>query len=167
MCSTEPPRLTAIPPPLRGGYVERQTLPRVARRRKRRRSTRGYIPRPRWGQRVRHSNAATDAAKAHGLSARQALALLGRETHDVYLNDRAYWKNVPAGVWGYYIGGYQVVKKWLSYREKELLGRPLRPEEAREVTAMVRRLAAIVLLEPALDENYRRIKASAYAWLAQ
>jgi hypothetical protein len=111
--------------------------------------------------------AATDAAKARGLSARQALALLGRETHDVYLNDRAYWKNVPAGVWDYYIGGYQVVKKWLSYREKELLGRPLRSEEAREVTAMTRRLAAIVLLQPALDENYRRVKASAYAWPAK
>jgi hypothetical protein len=111
--------------------------------------------------------AATDAAKARGLSARQALALLGRETHDVYLNDRAFWKNVPAGVWEYYIGGYQVVKKWLSYREQELLGRPLRPEEAREVTAMTRRLAAIVLLQPALDENYRRVKANAYAWPAK
>jgi hypothetical protein len=112
-------------------------------------------------------DAATDAAKARGLSARQAMALLGRETHDVYLNDRAYWKNVPAGVWDYYIGGYQVVKKWLSYREQELLGRPLRSEEAREVTAMTRRLAAIVLLQPDLDENYRRAKAIAYAWPAK
>jgi hypothetical protein len=32
---------------------------------------------------------------------------------------------------------------------------------------MVRRLAAIVLLQPALDENYRRVKASAYAWPAK
>ena len=111
--------------------------------------------------------AATDAAKARGLSARQALALLGRETHDVYLNDRAYWKNVPAGVWEYTIGGYQVFKKWLSYREQELLGRPLRSEEAREVTAMTRRLAAILLLQPALDENYGRVKAHAYAWPAK
>ena len=85
----------------------------------------------------------------------------------MYLNDRAFWKNVPAGVWEYYIGGYQVVKKWLSYREQELLGRPLRSEEAREVTAMTRRLAAIILLQPALDENYRRVKASAYAWPAK
>ena len=98
---------------------------------------------------------------------RQALALLGRETHDVYLNDRAYWKNVPAGVWEYTIGGYQVVKKWLSYRERELLGRPFRSEEAREVTAMPRRLAAIILLQPALDENYRRVKAHTYAWPAK
>jgi len=80
------------------------------------------------------------------------------------LNDRAYWKNVPANVWEYYIGGYQVIKKWLSYREQELLGRALRGEEAREVTNMVRRLAAIVLLHPALDDNYRRVKARAFPW---
>jgi len=45
-----------------------------------------------------------------------------------------------------------------------LLSRALRAEEAREVTATARRLAALVLLEPALDENYRRAKARAYAW---
>ena len=84
----------------------------------------------------------------------------------MYLNDRAFWKNVPAGVWEYYIGGYQVVKKWLSYREQELLGRPLRSEEAREVTAMTRRLAAIILLQPALDANYKAVKGQAYAWPA-
>jgi hypothetical protein len=71
---------------------------------------------------------------------------------------------VPANVWEFFIGGYQVIKKWLSYREQELLGRPLRSEEAREVTATARRLAAIVLMQPALDENYRRAAASAYAW---
>jgi hypothetical protein len=30
-------------------------------------------------------------------------------------------------------GGYQVIKKWLSYREHKLLGRPLTTDEAREV----------------------------------
>ncbi|HUT57850.1 MAG TPA: type ISP restriction/modification enzyme, partial [Phycisphaerae bacterium] len=94
----------------------------------------------------------------------QALALLGPDTRDVYLNERAYWRNIPAAVWGYYIGGYQVIKKWLSYRERELLGRPLRSEEAREVMNMARRLAAIVLLQPALDENYRRVAANTYVW---
>ena len=35
------------------------------------------------------------------------------------------------------------MKKWLSYREHALLGRDLTPAEAREVTAMARRLAAL------------------------
>jgi hypothetical protein len=106
------------------------------------------------------------AAQARGLSVKQALALLGPDTRDVYLNERAYWRNVPAGAWEYFIGGYQVVKKWLSYREQALLGRPLRTEEADEVTGTVRRLAAIILMQPALDENYRRAAASAYTWPA-
>jgi hypothetical protein len=108
--------------------------------------------------------AIADAAKARGLSRKQALALLGGDTRDVYLNDKAYWRNVPANVWEYFIGGYQVVKKWLSYREQELLGRGLSADEAREATGMARRIAAILLLQPALDENYRSAAANAYAW---
>ena len=46
-----------------------------------------------------------------------AITTLGESTVDVYLNDRAYWRNVPINVWNYKLGGYQVLKKWLSYRE--------------------------------------------------
>ena len=74
---------------------------------------------------------------------------------DVYLNDRTCWRNVPQAVWDFTIGGYQVIKKWLSYREKELLGRALTPEEVRYVTEMARRLAALLALQPDLDDNYR------------
>ncbi len=81
-------------------------------------------------------------------------------TYDVYLNETAYWKNIPAAVWEFTIGGYQVIKKWLSNRERALLGRDLSVEEARYVTEMARRLAAMVLLQPALDENYRRVRDS-------
>ena len=38
-------------------------------------------------------------------------------------------KNVPRPVWEYTLGGYQVLKKWLSYREQTLLGRPLTVDE--------------------------------------
>jgi Type ISP C-terminal specificity domain len=49
---------------------------------------------------------------------------LGDQTVDVYLNDVAYWRYMPLRVWEYTIGGYQVIKKWLSYGEHKLLGRP-------------------------------------------
>ncbi len=78
--------------------------------------------------------------------------------HDVYLNEAACWKDIPAQVWDYTIGGYQVIKKWLSYREFELLRRALTPDEAREVTHMARRIAALILLQPELDKNYEGIK---------
>ena len=77
-------------------------------------------------------------------------------------NDRAYWCNVPLRVWEYTLGGYQVIKKWLSYREKELLDRSLSVEEARYITEMARRIAAILLLSPVLDANYSAAKQATY-----
>jgi hypothetical protein len=103
-------------------------------------------------------------AKALGLTLQDALRQLGTTTCDVYLNDTAYWQNVPANVWSYVIGGYQVIKKWLSYRERDVLGRALTMDEARAVTNTARRIAAILLLQPELDANYQEAKASAYEW---
>jgi hypothetical protein len=85
---------------------------------------------------------------------------------DIYLNDDAYWADVPAAVWAYTIGGYQVIKKWLSYREKGLLGRGLTLDEVTYVTHMARRLAALVALAAELDDNYRLAAAAAWAWPA-
>jgi hypothetical protein len=90
--------------------------------------------------------------------------LLGPDTRDIFLNDRAYWKNVPARVWEYTLGGYQVLKKWLSYREKALLGRGLTIEEVGYVQQVARRIAALLLLGSELNENYRRVKAATYPW---
>ena len=70
----------------------------------------------------------------------------GDTTFDVYLNDRAYWRNVPAAVWRYKLGGYQVLKKWLSYREHKVLGRLLLPEEVQHFTDTARRIAVILKL---------------------
>ena len=50
-----------------------------------------------------------------------SIPTLSDTTFDVYLNDRAYWRNVPDAVWKYQLGGYQVLKKWLSYRESKVL----------------------------------------------
>ena len=103
-------------------------------------------------------------AEKQGIPAQKAFELLGERTFDIYLNEVAYWKNIPTKVWHYTIGGYQVIKKWLSYREADLLGRPLTPDEAREVMNMARRVAAIILLHPTLDENYYQCKANTYKW---
>ena len=76
----------------------------------------------------------------------EASGVLGETTFDVHLNDRAWWSNVPAAVWDYKLGGYQVLKKWLSYREHKVLDRPLRAEEVQHFTDTARRIAAILLL---------------------
>ena len=72
------------------------------------------------------------------------VGVLGNTTVDVHLNDNARWSNVPAAVWNYKLGGYQVLKKWLSYRESKVLGRSLLPEEVQHFTDTARRIAAIL-----------------------
>ncbi|MDZ4170454.1 MAG: type ISP restriction/modification enzyme [Coriobacteriia bacterium] len=103
-------------------------------------------------------------ATALGMTRGESVALLGETCFDVHLNDLAYWRCVPSAVWRYTIGGYQVIKKWLSYREHALLGRDLKVDEARYVTEMVRRIAALVLMGPELDTNYERVKADTWEW---
>ena len=83
---------------------------------------------------------------------------------DIFLNDVAFWRNIPETVLDYTIGGYQVIKKWLSYREKPLLGRGLTPDEVRYVTEMARRLTALIALQSCLDDNYRNVIRTTYPW---
>ena len=73
-----------------------------------------------------------------------AASMLGGTTFDIYLNRTAFWCNVPAAVWTYKLGGYQVLKKWLSYRERGILGRALTPHEVQYFTEIARRIAAIL-----------------------
>ena len=73
-----------------------------------------------------------------------AVSEFGDTTFDVYLNDRAYWRNVPSNVWRYKLGGYQVLKKWLSYRERKVLGRRLLPDEVQHFAETSRRIASIL-----------------------
>jgi Type ISP C-terminal specificity domain len=89
----------------------------------------------------------------------EAAGGFGTKTHDVYLNAQACWRHVPTDVWNYTLGGYQVLKKWLSYREQTLLGRPLTLDEVKTFTAIARRIAALLQLRERLDANYQAASA--------
>ncbi len=97
----------------------------------------------------------TGRVEARDFSAGERTALgdtiptLGETTLDIWLNDRAFWRNVPDAVWNYRLGGYQVLKKWLSYREQRVLKRPLKPEEVQYFTDTARRIAATLRLTSA------------------
>lgn len=112
------------------------------------------------------TTAIAEGAKELGLAPENVTALWGSHTLDIYLNNETFWSNVPEAVWEYAIGGYQVLKKWLSYRERQVLGRDITKDEAREFTHIVRRIAALLLLEPELDENYVAVKAHCHPWSA-
>ena len=100
---------------------------------------------PGQGRMVERDSKATERAAPS-----DATSTLGDTTFDVYLNERAYWHNVPAGVWNYQLGGYQVLKKWLSYRESKILDRALLPEEVQHFSDTARRIAAIIQPGPRL-----------------
>ena len=87
-----------------------------------------------------------DYTAAERAALADAIPTLGNTTFDVCLNQRAYWRNVPVSVWNYQLGGYQVLKKWLSYRESKVLGRPLQAAEVQHFTDTARRIAAVILL---------------------
>ena len=76
---------------------------------------------------------------------REHAGVLGGATFDVYLNGEAFWRNIPSAIWDYRLGGYQVLKKWLSYREQKVLGRSLRPDEVQHFTDTARRIGALLL----------------------
>jgi len=90
---------------------------------------------------------------------------------DIHLNDGTYWACIPERVWEFKIGGFQVLKKWLSYREHgaghpSLLRRGLTVTEAREFTGLAQRLTGVILLAPSLDENYHDAVAHTWPWNA-
>ena len=74
------------------------------------------------------------------------LPALGDTTFDIYLNDHTFWRNVPAAVWRYKLGGYQVLKKWLSYREQTILERALTLEEVQYFVDIARRIGKLLLV---------------------
>ena len=95
---------------------------------------------PRQGSLVERLCTAEERAAMGG-----ALPASGDMTFDIHVNGEAFWRNVPAAVWTYRLGGYQVLKKWLSYRERDILGRPLNAEEVQHFSDTARRIAAILM----------------------
>jgi hypothetical protein len=119
----------------------------------------GLSPERQWSTSEREKLSALAATQS--LRVEDALALLGESCVDAHLNGESFWSAIPITVWNYTLGGYQVLKKWLSYREFTLLGRPLRSEETAYFAQVVRRIAAILLLGPALDASYQAILPTA------
>ena len=84
-------------------------------------------------------------------------------TGDLFINDDAFFANVPEAVWGYQLGGYPVLKKWLGYRQANRIGdRPLTDADRRWFRSMMQRIAALLALGATLDELYQECIADAF-----
>ena len=99
-----------------------------------------------------------DGAWSVGVRSGTAYACLGTETCDIHLNENVGIWNVPSKVWGFTVGGFPVLRKWLSYRTEKILGRPLAHEEVNLFSQVARRIAALLLLGPRLNHNYAMIR---------
>ena len=89
------------------------------------------------------------------VAASEYAPLLGATMVDVGMNGASFWRGIPEQVWECRIGGYQVLKKWLSYRDHSIIARPLSAEEVGHVQQTARRIAAVLLLGPALDASHQ------------
>jgi hypothetical protein len=72
---------------------------------------------------------------------------------------------VAANVWAYTLGGYQVLKKWLSYREADVLGRALTGKESLHFAKTARRITEILCCGPALDAAHAKARNCAVLWI--
>jgi hypothetical protein len=116
------------------------------------------------GRVVRRAYTAEEKNLLHDHHLGVAEKALGTSTCDIYLNEHVYWKNIPTHVWSYTIGNYQVLKKWLSYRDVRVIGRPLTADELAAVRSIARRIAALLLLSPQLDAGYAAVKGEGVVW---
>ena len=92
-----------------------------------------------------------------------SLESLGERTGDLYINDEAFFSNVPEAVWTYQLGGYPVLKKWLGYRQADRReGRALTDDERQWFRQIVQRIAALLVLSPDLDALYQEAVANAF-----
>lgn len=88
----------------------------------------------------------------------------GEQTGDLYLNDLAYFGNVPERVWSYQLGGYPVLKKWLGYRQADRRdGNPLADDERRWFRQIIQRIASLLALGPSLDGLYQEAAEDAFS----
>ena len=77
------------------------------------------------------------------------------EAQRVYINPTQYFAPVPAEVWEYRIGGYQVCEKWLKDRQ----GRRLELEDVRTYCHIVTALERTIALQQEIDALYPAAEA--------
>ena len=79
-----------------------------------------------------------------------------QNTHRIYINSSQYFENILPDLWNYYIGGYQVLNKWLKDRK----GRYLSSEEIRHYCRVVTALSQTIEIQKQIDHLYPQVEAS-------
>jgi len=73
-----------------------------------------------------------------------------------YINNKQYFDNIEPEVWNYYIGGYQVLDKWLKNRRD----RNLSSEDVKHYCKVITVLSKTIEIQKSINELYPRIEKS-------
>lgn len=77
----------------------------------------------------------------------------------VYINDKQYFSGVSKEVWNYYIGGYQVLDKWLKERQ----GRTLSDDDIAHFLKVITALSQTIELQKEIDNLYPKVEKTILA----
>jgi type I restriction-modification system DNA methylase subunit len=72
----------------------------------------------------------------------------------VYINKDQYFENVEPEIWNYFIGGYQVLNKWLKDRK----GRYLNDEEIKTYIKIIEAIRHTIKIQKEIDKLYPQIE---------
>jgi len=72
----------------------------------------------------------------------------------VYINNKQFFTNVLPEVWNYYIGGYQVLFKWLKDRK----GKSLKSEEINHYIKVIEAIGKTIKFQNEIDKAYLQIE---------
>jgi hypothetical protein len=70
----------------------------------------------------------------------------------VHVNETQYFEGIAPEVWNYYIGGYQVLNKWLKDRKD----RRLSAEDIKHYTRIATALFHTITIQAQIDKLYSK-----------
>jgi predicted helicase len=74
----------------------------------------------------------------------------------IHINPEKWFTGIPANVWEYHIGGYQVSEKWLKDRK----GKQLSSEEVAHYARIVTAIAETITIQQSLDDLFAKVETS-------
>jgi predicted helicase len=72
------------------------------------------------------------------------------QSRRVYINEKQYFSNVDSAIWNYFIGGYQVLDKWLKERKDKSLS----SEEINHFIKIIEALRHTLEIQDKIDKIY-------------
>jgi len=78
------------------------------------------------------------------------------ENKRVYINASQYFEGIGENIWNYYIGGYQVLDKWLKDRK----GKILSSDDIKHYCKVITALSETIKLQSQIDSLYPNIERS-------